>query len=75
MMHGSLQKYLVDNNITHGDIATRNVLLGNNLLVKLANFGIQREAKYFKETGRAGFLQTMAPEVISAKEYSSWSDV
>ena len=67
--------FLAEHNFVHGDITTRNVLLGNNLLVKLTNFGIQKGGGYFEETGRPEFLQHMAPETIENVEYTNKSDV
>lgn len=70
-----IQRYLTDNNFFHGDISTRNVLLGDNLLVKLTNLGNQKTGDYFEETGRKSFLQCMAPETLMNEEHTTKSDM
>ena len=66
--------------IVHRDLAARNVLVGEGLLVKIADFGLSRtfaaEKEYyqFREGGMIS-LRWTAPECITRLKWTSASDV
>ena len=69
--------YLHENNIIHRDLKSQNILLDNNLLPKISDFGISR----FKEnenqllTNQLGTPQWMAPEMFQSNTYTNKVDV
>lgn len=73
--HG--MNYLHNKNILHLDLKPMNLLVDDNLTVKVCDFGL---SKTFEENernlkGATGTILYMAPEVINGKEYDFKADV
>ncbi|XP_068602611.1 ephrin type-A receptor 6-like [Brachionichthys hirsutus] len=72
-------KYLSDMGYVHRDLAARNILVNNNLVCKVSDFGLSRvleddpEAAYTTTGGKIPIRWT-APEAISYRKFSSASD-
>ena len=70
---------LLDFQCVHRDIAARNVLIGVDFLVKVADFGLARDIYkdelYIKSTSGLLPVKWMAPESLFDKIYTSQSDV
>lgn len=69
--------YLHKINIIHRDIKTANLLLDENLVVKIADFGVARTKPKDGSTMTAetGTYRWMAPEVIAHQHYDEKADV
>lgn len=71
--------HLHSENIVHRDLAIRNVLLGDENVVKITDFGMSRATESTsssaKTTAEVGPLKYMAIESLMDKTYSSKSDV
>ena len=75
-----MQEYLASKNIVHRDLAARNVLVGEDGILKLADFGLSRQAR-----GNEGYLMQgvedklpvrwMAVESIVDRKFTVKSDV
>ena len=63
----------------HRDLAARNVLVGENKVAKVADFGLTRhvyeEKVYHAKTGRKLPLKWMSIEAIFDQTFTSQSDV
>ncbi|XP_059083082.1 fibroblast growth factor receptor 3-like [Tigriopus californicus] len=59
-------KFLSENGIIHGDLATRNVLLTNDLTAKISDFGLSHQLKHQQRS--ANLRQTHLPERWMAPE-------
>jgi serine/threonine protein kinase len=70
-------QYLHQNDILHRDIKAANILLDNNGIVKLADFGHSLSIKDIDKSkqGLKGTPLWMAPEVIKYNDYSRQSDI
>jgi len=70
-------EYLEANNIIHRDLATRNCLVGDGEVIKVADYGLARftEASYIAHPQSQFPVKWSAPEVIKHRSYSSKSDV
>ncbi|XP_011269940.1 tyrosine-protein kinase Src42A, variant [Capsaspora owczarzaki ATCC 30864] len=73
-------EYLGTLNFVHRDLAARNCLVGQGMVVKVADFGLSRELedeeKYYRmQTNRELPLKWMAPETMTGPKFSSMSDV
>ncbi|XP_046564689.1 tyrosine-protein kinase FRK-like [Haliotis rubra] len=74
-------KHLQYNRIIHRDLAARNVLLGENLVCKVSDFGLARQLSDTNEdayeTKSEGPLpiRWMAPESLKDRLFSTKSDV
>lgn len=63
--------------IIHRDLALRNMLVGRDWRVRMADFGLARmmpKDTYAKTRGNIGAVRWLAPEVISKSVYSEKSD-
>ncbi|XAR73720.1 Dual-specificity kinase [Bertholletia excelsa] len=68
--------YLHQNNIIHRDLKTANLLMDENEVVKVADFGVARvQAQTGVMTAETGTYRWMAPEVIEHKPYDHKADV
>ncbi|XP_043065312.1 vascular endothelial growth factor receptor 1 isoform X3 [Drosophila ficusphila] len=70
--------YLSSRNVLHGDLATRNILLCENNVVKICDFGLSR-TMYMDEYHKTGNsklpVKWLALESLSSKIFSTYSDV
>ncbi|KAL8228348.1 hypothetical protein R6Q57_015932 [Mikania cordata] len=68
--------YLHQNNIIHRDLKAANLLMDENDVVKVADFGVARvKAQTGVMTAETGTYRWMAPEVIEHKPYDLKADV
>ncbi|EPS58804.1 hypothetical protein M569_16009, partial [Genlisea aurea] len=68
--------YLHQNNIIHRDLKTANLLMDENDVVKVGDFGVARvKAQTGVMTAETGTYRWMAPEVIEHKPYDHKADV
>ncbi|KAK8567935.1 hypothetical protein V6N13_105880 [Hibiscus sabdariffa] len=68
--------YLHQNDIIHRDLKAANLLMDENEVVKVADFGVARvKAKSGVMTAETGTYRWMAPEVIEHKPYDHKADV
>lgn len=71
-------EYLEKKHVVHRDLATRNILVGDKLICKIADFGLARLLKddmYSPENNRTIPIRWTAPEALSHCKYSTKSDV
>ncbi|XVF00828.1 hypothetical protein REPUB_Repub04eG0035700 [Reevesia pubescens] len=68
--------YLHQNNIIHRDLKAANLLMDENEVVKVADFGVARvKVQSGVMTAETGTYRWMAPEVIEHKPYDHKADV
>ncbi|XP_030620802.1 NT-3 growth factor receptor isoform X2 [Chanos chanos] len=71
--------YLSSQHFVHRDLATRNCLVGNGLLVKIGDFGMSRDiysTDYYRVGGHTMLpIRWMPPESIMYRKFSTESDV
>eukprot|EP00118_Oscarella_pearsei_P012680 m.95383 g.95383 ORF g.95383 m.95383 type:complete len:351 (+) comp36849_c0_seq4:1196-2248(+) len=71
--------YLEDQHFVHCDIAARNCLIGENMIAKMADFGMSRDvysSDYYRISGRPLLpVRWMPPESIMYGKFTSKSDV
>lgn len=69
-------EYLHQHNIIHRDLKTANILMGDNHVVKIADFGVARlGSQEGQMTAETGTYRWMAPEIINHKPYDHKADV
>ncbi|XP_075234261.1 vascular endothelial growth factor receptor kdr-like [Lycorma delicatula] len=74
-------EYLASRKVLHGDLAARNVLLAENNIVKICDFGLSKNMymykndNYFKKGKRLLPVKWMALEAIRDRNFSIQSDV
>nr|XP_061832359.1 tyrosine-protein kinase ZAP-70 [Nerophis lumbriciformis]XP_061832360.1 tyrosine-protein kinase ZAP-70 [Nerophis lumbriciformis]XP_061832361.1 tyrosine-protein kinase ZAP-70 [Nerophis lumbriciformis]XP_061832363.1 tyrosine-protein kinase ZAP-70 [Nerophis lumbriciformis] len=73
-------KYLEEKNFVHRDLAARNVLLVNQQLAKISDFGLSKalgaDDSYYKARSAGPWpLKWYAPECVNFRKFSSKSDV
>ncbi|KAL4641900.1 NT-3 growth factor receptor-like [Arapaima gigas] len=71
--------YLASQHFVHRDLATRNCLVGNGLLVKIGDFGMSRDIysmDYYRVGGHTMLpIRWMPPESILYRKFTTESDV
>eukprot|EP00045_Choanoeca_perplexa_P014432 m.169872 g.169872 ORF g.169872 m.169872 type:complete len:877 (+) comp16674_c0_seq1:186-2816(+) len=67
--------YLAEKNIVHRDLAARNVLVDNQYVAKVADYGLARQENYTAENTRALPFRWMSPEALQTHVFSTTSDV
>ena len=72
-------EYLTEHHFVHRDLATRNCLINDQLLVKIADFGLSKDV-YSKDYYRLGEksllpIRWMPPEAILYCKFSTQSDI
>ncbi|XP_055815482.1 serine/threonine-protein kinase STY46 [Solanum dulcamara] len=68
--------YLHQNNIIHRDLKAANLLMDENEVIKVADFGVARvKAQTGVMTAETGTYRWMAPEVIEHKPYDHKADI
>ena len=65
--------YLEQNDFVHGNLAARNVLVGEYNLIKVADFGLSR--CYNDEISRQSSIRWIAPEAYHSNQFTIRSDV
>uniref|UniRef100_A0A8C7XEJ1 Tyrosine-protein kinase n=1 Tax=Oryzias sinensis TaxID=183150 RepID=A0A8C7XEJ1_9TELE len=66
--------YLETNNFVHRDLAARNVLVSDDNIAKVSDFGLTKEASSTQDTAKLPVKWT-APEALREKNFSTKSDV
>jgi len=69
--------YLHENNIMHRDLKSQNILIGNNYLVKLCDFGLacSTDIKAKRKRTVCGTDEWIAPEIALDEEYNHMCDI
>ncbi|CAG7815864.1 unnamed protein product, partial [Allacma fusca] len=71
-------EYLAQKNVIHGDLATRNVLVFENQIAKITDFGLSRQlytcASYTKQSQVPLPWSWMALESLRFMEFSTHTD-
>ncbi|TNN81984.1 Tyrosine-protein kinase CSK [Liparis tanakae] len=67
-------EYLEINNFIHRDLAARNVLVSEDNLAKVSDFGLTKEASSTQDTAKLPVKWT-SPEALREKKFSTKSDV
>jgi serine/threonine protein kinase len=69
--------HLHSENIIHRDLAARNILLTDDLIPKVSDFGLSRQKESDENVteSASGPLKWMAPEALKERKYSTKSDV
>ncbi|XP_034443234.1 NT-3 growth factor receptor-like [Hippoglossus hippoglossus] len=71
--------YLASQHFVHRDLATRNCLVGNGMLVKIGDFGMSRDiysTDYYRVGGHTMLpIRWMPPESIMYRKFTTESDV
>uniref|UniRef100_A0A7N8X3W4 Tyrosine-protein kinase n=1 Tax=Mastacembelus armatus TaxID=205130 RepID=A0A7N8X3W4_9TELE len=66
--------YLEANNFVHRDLAARNVLVSDDNIAKVSDFGLTKEASSTQDTAKLPVKWT-SPEALREKKFSTKSDV
>ena len=72
-------EYLGSKKFVHRDLATRNILVNKDYIIKIADFGLARDVQineYYKKVSEGLLpLRWMAPECLGERRYTIQSDV
>ncbi len=71
-------RYLHSRKINHCDLKSSNILLDENMKIKVSDFGLSRLKNYFalnENKGRIGTSHWMPPEIMKAQKYEESADV
>jgi ephrin-B len=71
-------EYLTNKKFVHRDLAARNILLSDQCVCKIADFGMARDVDdiyYYKSHGGMVPVKWTAPEALAYRKYSTSSDV
>jgi len=71
-------RYLHSRKITHCDLKSSNILLDENMKIKVSDFGLSRLRNIFsikENKGRIGTSHWMPPEIMRAEKYEESSDI
>ena len=72
----SLKEFLTSKAVIHRDLACRNVLVGDNELLKICDFGLAKETlDYFSKMKNRLPIRWMSPETFISGHFSEKSDV
>ncbi|XP_057693775.1 tyrosine-protein kinase CSK-like [Corythoichthys intestinalis] len=66
--------YLESNNFVHRDLAARNILLSEDLVAKVSDFGLTKKVSSLQDTNKLPVKWT-SPEALREKKFSTKSDV
>ena len=70
---------MASKDLVHRDLAAHNVLVGNDKIVKISDFGLTRNMSedliYMAKTDRKLPIKWMSPEAIIDEEFTVYSDV
>ena len=70
------QIYIADHGIVHRDLSARNVLVSENKVMKISDFGLSRKDDiYVSKSSTPLPFRWMAPESFLYKTFSTKSDV
>ena len=67
--------FLHQNNIIHRDIKPENILLGENGILKLCDFGWAKELNVNNRMTFCGTMEYMAPEIVGCENYDFGVDI
>ena len=67
--------FLHQNNIIHRDIKPENILIGEDDLLKLCDFGWAKELTMNKRSTFCGTVEYMAPEIVGSENYDYSVDI
>ena len=67
--------FLHQNNIIHRDIKPENILIGDNGVLKLCDFGWAKEITVNNRSTFCGTIEYMAPEIVGSEKYDYGVDV
>ena len=67
--------FLHQNNIIHRDIKPENILIGDNGVLKLCDFGWAKEITVNNRSTFCGTIEYMAPEIVGSEKYDFGVDV
>ncbi len=67
--------FLHQNNIIHRDIKPENILIGDNNLLKLCDFGWAKELTMNNRSTFCGTVEYMAPEIVGSGKYDCGVDI
>ena len=72
----TLQEFLMSKGVIHRDLACRNILVGDNELLKICDFGLAKETLEYTSALKTRLpIRWMAPEALLRGEFSEKSDV